>query len=103
MYEHQHPEETGKSGAWYRTRWGMALIGFAALGVLLLGYEHRIHIPFGNLLVILPLFACIGLHSLMHGGHGGHGVHGGHRGTRRDDVARPDVAKGPDERKDVQP
>jgi len=86
MHEQQHANSPGMSRPWYRTGWGLALIGFAAIAALLLVYEHRIHIPFGNLLVILPLFACIGLHSLMHGGRGGHGGHGG-RGSRPRDAA----------------
>lgn len=77
MHQHDQTQKPGDPTAWYKTRWGLALVGFAALSVLLLLYEHRLHIPFGTLLVILPLFACIGLHSLMHGGHSGHGSHGG--------------------------
>lgn len=84
MHQHDRTQKPGDPAAWYKTRWGLALIGFAALSVLLLLYEHRLHIPFGNLLVILPLFACIGLHSLMHGGHGGHGGHGSHSDRSRD-------------------
>lgn len=84
MHQHDQTRKPDGPAAWYKTRWGLALIGFAALGALLLVYEHRLHIPFGNLLVILPLFACIGLHSLMHGGHGGHGGHGSHGGRSRD-------------------
>lgn len=84
MHQHDHAKDPGSSRVWYRTRWGLAFIGFAGLGALLLVYEHRLHIPFGNLFLILPLFACIGLHSLMHGGHGGHGRHGGHGGQPRD-------------------
>lgn len=61
-----------KGPAWYRGRAGLAFAGFAAVAALLLVYEHRMHIPFGDLLVILPLFVCFGLHSFMHGGHGGH-------------------------------
>lgn len=96
MHEHQHSAETSTPGASSRNRWRIALIGFAALAVLLFVYEHRVHIPFGNLLVILPLFACIGLHSFMHGGHGGHGGHG-------DTPSGPDAAYAPDRQKDVQP
>ena len=76
MHEHRHSEGTSNSNTPSRTRWRVALVGFAVLGALLLVYEHRLHIPFGSLWVILPLLACVGLHSLMHGGHGGHGGHG---------------------------
>jgi hypothetical protein len=101
MQEHRHAG--GSLGAWYKTRWGIALIGFAALSVLLLAYEHRLHIPFGNLLVILPLFACIGLHSLMHGSHGGHGGHGGRGDPAPGDLSRTGVGGPADDPKDVQP
>ena len=94
MHEHQHANSSGGGLPWYRTRWGLALIGFAAIAALLLAYEHRIHIPFGNLLVILPLFACIGLHSLMHGGHGGHGGHG----SQSRGAAGPTAGKPADDR-----
>lgn len=63
------------SRPWYRSRAGLGFAGFAALAALLLAYEHRLHIPFGNLLAILPLIACVGLHGLMHGGHHRHGGH----------------------------
>ncbi len=97
MHEHQHANNSGNSRPWYKTRWGLALIGFAAVAALLLVYEHRIHIPFGSLLVILPLFACIGLHSLMHGGHGGHGGHSGH-GSKPRGAADPASGKPADDR-----
>lgn len=74
----------------------MALAGFVALGALLLIYEHRLHIPFGNLLLLLPLLASFGLHSLMHGGHGGHGGHG-------DEPRQPDQADLPDRQEDTRP
>lgn len=80
MDQHNHTEDPGKPGVWYKSRWGLALIGFAAVSVLLLVYEHRLHIPFGNLFGALPLVAVFGLHLLMHSGHGGHGGHGGSRG-----------------------
>ncbi len=96
MHDHRRSEGTATSDNPSRTRWRIALAGFAGLGALLLVYEHRLHIPFGNLLILLPLFACIGLHSLMHGGHGGHGGHGA-------GPSGPDAAGAADGRKDVQP
>lgn len=92
MHQHDQTQKPTDPGAWYKTRWGLVLVGFAAVSVLLLLYEHRLHIPFGNLLVILPLFACIGLHSVMHGGHGGHGGHSRH-GGRSGDVTGPATEK----------
>nr|WP_281378349.1 DUF2933 domain-containing protein [Yoonia ponticola] len=47
-----------------------------AVGGLLLGYEHRVHILSSGLLIWLPLLLCVGMHFFMHGGHGGHGGHG---------------------------
>lgn len=96
MHEHPHSEGKDESDAPSQARWRIALVGFALLGALLLISEHRLHIPFGNLWIILPLFACIGLHSLMHGGHGGHGGHGAR-------PPEPDAEKSADRGKDVQP
>jgi len=98
MHQHDQTQKPDDPAAWYKTRWGLALVGFVALSALLLLYEHRLHIPFGNLLVILPLFACIGLHSMMHGGHGGHGGRGGHSGLggRSGDVTGPATEKPPE-------
>jgi hypothetical protein len=77
MSDHRPSGDAQHAPPWYRSRAGLAFAGFAAVAALLLTYEHRMHIPFGNLLVILPLFVCFGLHSFMHGGHGGHN----HSGT----------------------
>ena len=93
MHQHDHIQKPGGPGAWYKSRWGLALIGFATVSLLLLVYEHRVHIPFGNLLVILPLFVSIGLHSLMHGSHGGYGGHGG----RSRDASNPATDKPADD------
>ena len=83
------PRSTPWPAPWYGTRWGIALIGFAAVSALVLVYEHRLHVPLGNLLVLVPLLACIGLHSLMHGGQGGHGGHGARGASRPDEAATP--------------
>ncbi len=80
MHQHDQPRDPANPGKWYTTRWKLALIGFAAVGLLLLVYEHRFHIPFGNLFAAWPIVAVFGLHMLMHGGHGGHGGHGDQRG-----------------------
>ena len=58
---------------WWRSRTGIALLGFAIVAGFFLISEHRAH-----LLAWLPwllLLACPLLHVFMHGGHG----KGGHR------------------------
>lgn len=55
-----------------RSKWVFG--GFAALVLLMLAVEHRVH-----LLAWLPwivLAACPLMHLFMHGGHGGHGGQG---------------------------
>lgn len=59
--------------AWLRSWAGLAFAGLAALGLVLLAYGHRMHIPYGNLLGLVPLFACLAMHRLMHGSHHRHG------------------------------
>jgi len=59
------------SGGFWRSRTGIALIVFAAIAALLLGYEHRVHLLAGNGLLVALLAICIGMHFFMHGGHGG--------------------------------
>ncbi len=92
MNGHNHTGGNRASGAWFRTRWGMALVGFAVIAALLLVYEHRIHIPFGSILLFLPLFVCLGLHSLMHGGHGHGGGHGNHGNSDGDEASKSAAA-----------
>lgn len=59
---------------WWRTRSGLVLLGFLAIGAYFLITEHRAHlalaIPF---LPWLLLLACPLMHLFMH--HGGHGAH----------------------------
>jgi Protein of unknown function (DUF2933) len=56
--------------SWFRTRSGVALLGFLAIAAFFLWEEHRAHLlgilPYG-LLLLCPLM------HLFHGGHGGHG------------------------------
>ena len=68
--EQKHPPSFWKSRA------GIYLIVALALGGLLLGYEHRVHILASDWILWLPLLICVGMHFFMHGGHGGHGGHG---------------------------
>lgn len=60
------------SPAWWRTRTGIALIGFVLVGAFYLLREH-----YGHLLGALPymlLLVCPVMHLFMHHGHGGHGA-----------------------------
>lgn len=59
---------------WWRTRSGLALLGFAAIAGFLLLSEHRAHAL--GWLPWLILLACPLLHLFMHRGHGGGHKHG---------------------------
>ncbi|MBI3677006.1 MAG: DUF2933 domain-containing protein [Proteobacteria bacterium] len=66
------------------SRAGIVMLGFLAIGGVLLFTEHRAHV-----LGILPwlfLFACPLMHVFMHGGHGGHSGHGDHHHHEERDV-----------------
>ena len=81
-------EHAPRPPSFWRSRAGIYLIVALAVGGLLLGYEHRVHILSRGLLQVmviimnlrlliwLPLLLCVGMHFVMHGGHGGHGGHG---------------------------
>ena len=66
--------ENQSSGFW-RSKTGLVAIAFIIVVGFLLTYEHRVHLFTGNALLLLLLFACVGVHLFMHGGHGGHGGH----------------------------
>lgn len=55
---------------WWRTRGGIALIGFALVAAFYVLREHYAH-ALGALPYLL-LFACPLMHLFMHHGHGGH-------------------------------
>lgn len=57
--------------AWWRSRNGIALLGFAAVAGFFLLSEHRAHAL--GWLPWLILLACPLLHLFMHGGHGKEG------------------------------
>ena len=63
-------EEHHNSNSWWRSRTGLAFIGFAAIAGFFLWTEHRAH-----LLGALPylIFLLCPLMHLFHGGHGSHG------------------------------
>jgi hypothetical protein len=60
---------------WWRTRSGVAFLGFLAIAFFFLFTEHRAHL-FG-LLPYLLILACPLMHLFMHHGHGGHASHRG--------------------------
>jgi len=65
-----HEHHSGSNGGWFRSRSGLALLGFLGIAAYFLWTEHRAHVvqylPFA-LLLLCPL-----LH-FFHRGHGGHG------------------------------
>lgn len=74
--EHDEADKTTHLPSFWRSRDGKTLLAVVAVGGLLLGYEHRVHVLDSGLLIWLPLLLCVGMHFFMHGGHGGHGGHG---------------------------
>ncbi|WP_027256033.1 DUF2933 domain-containing protein [Leisingera aquimarina] len=73
METHDHhgkPEEEPMPVPYWKSRAGIYLIVALALGGLLLGYEHRVHIFASEWVLFLPLLLCVGMHFFMHGGHG---------------------------------
>lgn len=57
----------------------IVFIGFAAIALVLIAYEHRVHVL--GILPWLLILACPLMHLFMHHGHGGHGGHSGHHHT----------------------
>ena len=75
---------TATKPAWWRTRTGVAVIGFALVAAFYVLREH-----WGHALGALPyllLLACPLMHLFMHHGHGGHHHAGG--GASRDGLPR---------------
>lgn len=66
---------------WWRSRFGLVALGFAALIAFYLLTEHTAHV-FGVLPYVL-LLACPLMHLFMHRGHGGHDHHPPDRGADR--------------------
>jgi hypothetical protein len=64
----------------FRSRWGIGVLTFLAVGAVLLIFGHRAHYPESNLALGGLLLACVLMHLFIHGGHGGHGGPG--RGDR---------------------
>jgi len=68
-------------GGFLTSRAGLVMLGFLAIGGVLLFTEHRAHVL--GLLIWLPLLACPLMHLFMHGGHGDHGSHAQESDQRR--------------------
>ena len=52
-------------GLW-RSRAGIALLVFLAVGGLLLVYEHRVHLSIGHTVLVLLLILCVGMYFFVH-------------------------------------
>lgn len=76
---HDHAESS-----WWRSRTGIAVIGFVLVAAFYVLREHYAHVL--GVLPYLLLLACPLMHLFMHHGHGGHG-------EARDD-ARPGSQRG---------
>lgn len=83
QHEDHSMHELATGQPFWRSPIGFALIAFLAIAVILLGYEHRVHIFGGTSGTAIFLVVWFGLHFLMHRGHGGHGGHGHHSGHGR--------------------
>jgi hypothetical protein len=70
-----HPDEGREQCGFWRSRAGLAAIGFLLIGASLLLFEHWLHVL--GYLPFLLLLLCPLLHLFMHrsSGHGGHGSH----------------------------
>ena len=79
------PDQTPTPPPWWRTRAGIATLGFLAVAAFYLLTEHTAHV-FGALPYLL-LLACPLMHLFHHGGHG-HGGHG--RSHHRDETGAAD-------------
>lgn len=79
----EHAQHRNQSqGNFLTSRAGLVLLGFLAIGGILLFTEHRAHVL--GALIWLPLLLCPLMHIFMHGRHGGHGGHAGHDRQERE-------------------
>ena len=70
-------EQHQNSNGWWRSRCGLAFLGFAAIAAFFLWTEHRAH-----MLGAIP-YVIVLLCPLMHLFHGGHGKHSGSNNERK--------------------
>jgi hypothetical protein len=75
------PDESRERQSWWRSRFGLALVGFLVIAGFYIVTEHRAHL-FGVLPYLLIL-ACPLMHFLHRGHGGGHAGHGGGDSGRR--------------------
>lgn len=71
--DHDYPEHP-RQGHFLTSRAGVVMMGFLAIGFVLLFTEHRAHVL--GALPLLFLLSCPLMHLFMHHGHGHH-HHGG--------------------------
>jgi hypothetical protein len=71
-----HGRSASPSGSFWSSRAFLVFLGFAAIAIVLLWGEHKVHIL--GAIPFLFLLACPLLHLFMHRGHGSHGGNGGH-------------------------
>ena len=79
------------SAPWWRTRVGIAVMGFALVAAFYVLREH-----YGHALGMLPyllLLACPAMHLFMHHGHGGHRHGGNTEGEERRGIGTGEAAK----------
>jgi hypothetical protein len=69
--EFMNHDEHSRPRPFWRSTFGLALIGFLAVAAVLLIAEHQAHIFVGNWFIWLIPLMCLGMH-FFHGGHGGH-------------------------------
>ena len=73
-HDHSHHDQGGAPpGSFWTSRAFLVFLGFAAIALVLLWEEHKVHILGAWPYVFL--LACPLMHIFMHGGHGGHGGH----------------------------
>jgi hypothetical protein len=65
-------DPTPSNTSFWRSKVGKVFLGFALIAGLLLVYEHRAHLVFGNVWLVIFFAFCIGMHLFMHGGRGHH-------------------------------
>ena len=91
--DHDHHEPSHRAPSFWRSRYAIGLVLFAAIALFFLLSEHRAHtlsaLPY-LLLAALPF-----LHIFMHRGHGhGHGDAHDDKGPSNDRAAGPEASDG---------